>query len=164
MSPSCESLILIWGWGRSWYPSKGIEQSQEIPRDGDVISCCRCDGVFTRRAPHATHSSHMKLFNAIATAAVIGISFVAAAPAQAKGNCTFTETSGKTIVQSAAVHGAMGNIWIEWGDGGKTTFMRLSNGSFRDDGDNIWDLNEHRGARLQMRRADGASMSCFSPW
>ena len=106
----------------------------------------------------------MKLFSAIAAAAVIGASFIAAAPAIAKGNCTFTETSGKTIVQSAEVHGAMGNIWIEWGDGGRTNFMQLSNGSFRDDGGNIWDLNEHRGARLQMRRADGASMSCFTPW
>ena len=106
----------------------------------------------------------MKDFNIMTAAAAIGTLFIAAAPAQAKGNCTFTETSGKTIVQSAAVHGAMGNIWIEWGDGGRTTFMRLSDGSFRDDGDNIWDLNEHRGARLQMRRADGASMSCFSPW
>ena len=107
----------------------------------------------------------MKFFNAIAaTATVICTSFVAAAPAQAKGDCTFTERSGKTIVQSAEVHGAMGNIWIEWGDGGITNFIRLSNGSFRDDGDNIWDLNEHWGARLQMRCADGASMSCFSPW
>ena len=106
----------------------------------------------------------MKLFNAITRVSVIGTLFVSAGQAQAKGHCTFTETSGKTIVQSAAVHGAMGNIWIEWGDGGRTTFKRLSDGSFRDDGDNIWDLNEHRGARLQMRRADGASMSCFSPW
>ena len=93
----------------------------------------------------------MKFFNAIAaTAAVICTSFVAAAPAQAKGDCTFTETSGKTIVQSAEVHGAMGNIWIEWGDGGITNFIRLSNGSFRDDGDNIWDLNEHWGGTIAI--------------
>ncbi|MAR06962.1 MAG: hypothetical protein CL862_07675 [Cyanobium sp. NAT70] len=84
--------------------------------------------------------------------------------AMAQGNCTFTETSGKVVVQSAQVHGAMGNIWIEWGDGGTTNFVRMPNGSFRDEGNNLWDLNEHRGARLQMRRADGASMSCFTPW
>ncbi len=106
----------------------------------------------------------MKLFSSIATAAVIGASFIAANPADAKGNCTFTETSGKASVQSAAVHGAFGNIWIDWGDGGRTTFVRMQNGAFRDEGNNIWDLNEHRGARLQMRRADGASMSCYSPW
>ncbi len=114
-------------------------------------------------------SSHpinqMKLFTSIAAAsAVIGASFVATSSAEAKGNCTFKETSGKTIVQSAEVHGAMGNIWINWGDGGTTNFVRMANGSYRDDGGNIWDLNEHRGARLQLRRADGASMSCFSPW
>ena len=48
--------------------------------------------------------------------------------------------------------------------GGRTNFAKISDGSFRDDGGNIWDLNEHRGARLQMRRADGASMSCYTPW
>ena len=110
------------------------------------------------------HNFQMKLFTLVAAAVVLSASFVASGSAEAKGNCTFTETSGKTIVQSAVVHGAMGNIWIDWGDGGRTNFIRMSNGSFRDDGGNAWDLNEHRGARLQMRRADGASMSCFSPW
>ena len=69
----------------------------------------------------------MKLFSSIAAAVALGGSLAASGPAEAKGNCTFTETSGKTIVQSAAVHGAMGNIWIDWGDGGTTTFIRTSN-------------------------------------
>ena len=107
----------------------------------------------------------MKLFTSTAAiVAVIGTSFIAVNPAEAKGNCIFSENSGKTIVQSAVVHGAMGNIWIDWGVGGRTTFILMTNGSFRDDGGNTWDLNEHRGARLQMQRADGASMSCFTPW
>ena len=106
----------------------------------------------------------MKLSAFIAIAAVIGGSFLIGNPTYAKGNCTFTETSGKAIVQQAEVHGAMGNIWINWGDGGRTNFARMPNGSFSDEGGNIWDLNEHRGARMQMRRSDGASMSCFTPW
>ena len=97
-------------------------------------------------------------------AATISALFIGSNPTYAKGNCTFTETSGKTIVQAAEVHGAGGNIWINGGDGGRTDFARMSDGSFRDDGGNIWDLNEHRGARMQMRRSDGASMSCFTPW
>ena len=80
----------------------------------------------------------MQLFNAITAAAVISTSLATVNPANAKGNCTFSETSGKTVVQSAAVHGAMGNIWINWGDGGRTNFMRMSDGSFRDDGGNTW--------------------------
>ena len=108
----------------------------------------------------------MKLFSSIsaAAAAVIGALFITGNSTYAQGNCIFSETSGKTIVQAAQVHGAMGNIWINWGDGGRTVFTQMPDGSFRDDGGNIWDLNEHRGARMQMRRSDGASMSCFTPW
>ncbi|WP_156098045.1 hypothetical protein [Synechococcus sp. KORDI-100] len=54
------------------------------------------------------HNFQMKLFTSIAAAVVLGASFVASGSAEAKGNCTFTETSGKTIVQSAVVHGSHG--------------------------------------------------------
>ena len=94
------------------------------------------------------------------TAPFLAAGLLMAGPAAASGNCVFTERSGKTIVQPAVVHGAFGNIWIEWGDGGRTNFVRMPDGSFRDEGDNVWDLNEHRGSYMQMRRADGASMSC----
>ena len=47
----------------------------------EVISRWKGDGVFTGRAPHNSHRNHMKHFNAIATAAVIGASFIAITPA-----------------------------------------------------------------------------------
>ena len=106
----------------------------------------------------------MKLLKSFPLTTLLIKVFINHDPAKAAGNCTFTETSEKVVVQAAEVHGAMGNIWIKWGDGGVTNFTRMNDGSFRDEGKNMWYLNEHRGASLQMRRSDGASMSCYTPW
>ena len=99
----------------------------------------------------------------IGGAAVLGAFFLGISPAEASGHCTFTETAGKVVVRPAEVHGAMGNIRIRWSDGGQTSFLHIQDGLFRDDGNNFWELKEPHGAHLQMRRMDGASMSCFTP-
>ena len=60
---------------------------------GDVILIDLADGVFTGREPHNSHRNPMKLFNAIAAAAVIGTSFISINPAEASIRVNLSENT-----------------------------------------------------------------------
>ena len=52
---------------------------------GEVIPSWNGDGVFTGRESHTSHRSQMKLFKAIAAAAVVGTSLLVSSPVEAAG-------------------------------------------------------------------------------